>query len=131
MKKSFQYYAFCGLFTILFIGILKVLVVSNNLYAFSHSLDLHGNEDEIKKIAEQRMREDSALRREAKEREERKADEEKKRQEKEAREKRDREEKDRRAAEEKKAFEEHKNDETRRAAERMKQQEADAIKRFG
>ncbi len=56
MKKCFRSYAYWGLCGLLSIGILKASGVSSNLYSFSHSLDIHGNDEAIKKEAEQRMR---------------------------------------------------------------------------
>lgn len=50
---SFAYWGLCGL---LFAGIVKVSGASNYLHAFSHSLEIHGNEDKIKDAAERRMR---------------------------------------------------------------------------
>lgn len=52
MKKSFPSYAYWGLCGLLSIGILKVSGASSNLYAFSHSLDIHADDEAIKKKAQ-------------------------------------------------------------------------------
>jgi predicted alpha/beta superfamily hydrolase len=115
MKKSFRFYAYCGLCGLLSVGILKASGAFNKLYAFSHSLDLHADEDGIKKEAEKRMREEAKSREDAKywkEYYERQAREKKEKEEKQR--KRDEEEK-RRKDEEKKAWEDHRRDLDKRA----------------
>ena len=119
MKKSFRSYAYWGLCGLLSIGILKVSGVSNQLYAFSHSLDLHADEEGIKRKAEKHMREEAKAREEArywKEYHERQAREKK---EKEEKEKKRAEEERRRKEEEKKAWEEHRRDLDKREKERQ------------
>ncbi len=99
MKKSYRSYAYWALYGLLSIGILKVSGVFSNLYAFTHSLDIHANEEGIKKEAEKRMREEANARKEAqywKEYHERQAREKK---EKEAKERAREEEEDRRREE--------------------------------
>ena len=109
MKKLFlsaSYWALCG---VLFVGIVKVSGGSK-LFAFSHSLDLHADEEGIKKEAEERMRKEAEDRKEAqywKDYHERQAREKK---EKEEREKKREAEELRRKDEEKKAWKEHRRD---------------------
>jgi len=117
MNKLFlsaSYWALCG---VLFAGIVKVSGGSK-LFAFSHSLDLHADEEGIKKEAERRMRQDAADRKEAqywKDYHERQAREKK---EKEEKERKRAEEEKRRKDEEKKAWEDHRRDLDRKAKEK-------------
>ena len=130
MKKSFRSYSYWGLCGLLSIGILKASGAYNKLYAFSHSLDLHADEERIKREAEKRMIEEARQREEAKywtvyyERQER----EKK--EKEEKERKRAEEEKRRKEEEKKAWEEHKRDQEKRERESLQKQTEECSKPF-
>jgi hypothetical protein len=130
MKKfvqSVSYWVLCG---VLFGGIVKVSGGSNKLHAFSHSLDIHGDDAAIHREAERAMKREAQERKdraEAKERKEREAREKRAKEEREQ--KRQAEEK-RRKDEERRAFQENKRAEARRAEERMKKQLEDGKKQF-
>lgn len=114
MKKSFLYYAYCGLFVLLSGGILKVSGASSKIYAFAHSLDIHGDEEAIKIEAERRMQEDARKREEERYWKEYREQQERENKEKEEKERKRIEEEIRRKEEENKAWEEYRRDLDRR-----------------
>ena len=59
MKKYWPVPLSLGLFSLLCIGTAKVFGVYNNLYCFSHSLDIHADEESIRKEAEERIRKEA------------------------------------------------------------------------